>query len=69
MQHQFGKLRVQLVEERGGVAAQRAEISDQNAATAADQQVDGGVGRRCVPDRVLGTGGFAQRREHARIRR
>ena len=65
-QDQLGKLRVQPVEQRGSVAAQRAEISDENAAAAADQQVDGGVGRWSVPDRVLGTGCFAQRREQAR---
>ena len=63
---QFGKLRVQPVEERSSVAAQRAEVSDENAAATADQQVDGGIGGRSVPDRVLGTGRFAQRREQAR---
>ncbi len=66
---QFGKLRVQPVEQRSSVAAQRAEVRDENAAATADQQVDGVVGRRSVPDRVLGTGRLAQGREHARIRR
>jgi hypothetical protein len=69
---QLGKLRVQLIEEGGGIAgiaAQRAEIGNQDAATAADQQVDGGISRGSVPDRVLGTGRLAQSREHARVRR
>ena len=68
MQDQLGKLRVQPVEQSGGVAAQRAEVGNQDAAAAADQQVDGGVGGGSVPDRVLGTGRLAQSREHARIR-
>jgi len=68
---QFGKLRVQLVEEGSGIAgiaAQRAEIGNQDAAAAAAQQVDGSVSRGSVPDRVLGTGRLAQSREHARVR-
>ena len=52
---QLGKLRVQAIEEGGGIAAQCAEVRDQDAATAADQQVDGCIGGRSVPDRVLGT--------------
>jgi hypothetical protein len=67
-QDQFGELRVQPIEQSGGIAAQCAEICDQNAATTADQQVDGSVGGRGVPDCVLRTACLAQSREQARVR-
>ena len=68
-QDQLGKLRTEALEQRGRIAAQRAEIGDQNAAAAADQQIDGGVSGGSVPDCVFRAGGLAQRREQPRIRR
>jgi len=52
---QLGELRVQPIEQRSRIATQGTEICNQDAAAAADQQVDGGIGGRSVPDRVLGT--------------